>query len=96
RTASANSAPPSRTRSAAPHHQQPESAKPYELFLRIGSESARRDYSKRLCAIVFALASCPVDEIENVLEIWQLLEMESGWSRRMHLFQKRIRGEALQ
>ncbi|KAG0064125.1 hypothetical protein BGZ92_005840, partial [Podila epicladia] len=54
-----------------------EPAKPWELFLRVGSESAGRDYSKRLCAIGFALASCPADKIESVLEIWRSLEMES-------------------
>ncbi|KAF9322600.1 hypothetical protein BG006_002254 [Podila minutissima] len=56
---------------------QPEPVKPWELFLRVGSESAGRDYSKRLCAIGFALASCPADKIESVLEIWRSLEMES-------------------
>lgn len=56
---------------------QPEPAKPWELFLRVGTESAGRDYSKRLSAIGFALASCPGDKIESVLELWRSLEMES-------------------
>ncbi|KAF9381291.1 hypothetical protein CPC16_009914 [Podila verticillata] len=38
---------------------------------------AGRDYSKRLSAIGFALASCPADKIESVLELWRSLEMES-------------------
>ncbi|KAF9430022.1 hypothetical protein BGZ94_008619 [Podila epigama] len=63
--------------------QSPESAKPWGLFLRVGSESVGRDYAKRLLVIGFALASCPAEKIQSVLEIWQSLETESIHSPRL-------------
>ncbi|KAG0334038.1 hypothetical protein BG004_000576 [Podila humilis] len=55
----------------------PEPTKPWELFLRVGSESVGKDYAKRLSVIGCAMASCPADKIETVLEIWRSIEMES-------------------
>ncbi|KAK5823477.1 secretory pathway protein Sec39-domain-containing protein [Linnemannia elongata] len=51
--------------------------KPWEIFMQVGSESAGRDYSKRLAVLGYAMACCPADKVESVLEIWRSLEMES-------------------
>ncbi|KAF9921302.1 hypothetical protein FBU30_008700 [Linnemannia zychae] len=51
--------------------------KPWELFVQVGSESSGREYSKRLAVIGYALACCPADKVESVLEIWRSLEAES-------------------
>ncbi|KAF9157485.1 hypothetical protein BGX20_003920, partial [Mortierella sp. AD010] len=55
----------------------PEVKNPWEVFVQVGSESAGREYSKRLAVVGYALACCPPDKIESVLELWRSLEMES-------------------
>ncbi|KAG0214329.1 hypothetical protein BGX33_002254 [Mortierella sp. NVP41] len=85
---SVSSRPNSRTgasfgSSAVPHDSPSlgegdiEAKKPWEIFVQVGSESAGREYSKRLAVIGYALACCPADKVESVLEIWRSLEMES-------------------
>ncbi|KAF9584559.1 hypothetical protein BGW38_006034 [Lunasporangiospora selenospora] len=51
--------------------------KPWEIFVRVGSESDGQKYSSRLAVTGYALSCCPPDKIESVLEIWRSLEMES-------------------
>ncbi|KAF9143402.1 hypothetical protein BGX30_000556 [Mortierella sp. GBA39] len=51
--------------------------KPWEIFVQVGNESAGRDYSKRLAVLGYAMACCPANKVESVLEIWRSLEMES-------------------
>ncbi|KAF9997619.1 hypothetical protein BGZ80_003736 [Entomortierella chlamydospora] len=55
----------------------PDAKDPWEIFVQVGSESAGREYSKRMAVVGYALACCPPDKIESVLELWRLLEMES-------------------
>ncbi|KAG9321734.1 hypothetical protein KVV02_005080 [Mortierella alpina] len=55
----------------------PDVKKPWEIFVQVATESEGREYSKRLATVGYALASCPADKIENVLELWRSLEMES-------------------
>ena len=69
--------------SAVPHgsptlgESDVDAKKPWEIFVQVGSESAGRDYSKRLAVLGYAMACCPADKVESVLEIWRSLEMES-------------------
>ncbi|KAG0291784.1 hypothetical protein BGZ96_004831 [Linnemannia gamsii] len=51
--------------------------KPWEIFVQVGRESAGREYTKRLAVLGYAMACCPADKVESVLEIWRSLEMES-------------------
>ncbi|KAF9201793.1 hypothetical protein BGZ49_008001 [Haplosporangium sp. Z 27] len=55
----------------------PEAKDPWEIFVQAGSESAGREYSKRMAVVGFALACCPPEKTESVLELWRSLEMES-------------------
>ncbi|KAF9285514.1 hypothetical protein BGZ68_003793 [Mortierella alpina] len=55
----------------------PDAKKPWEIFVQVATESEGREYSKRLATVGYALASCPADKIESVLELWRSLEMES-------------------
>jgi hypothetical protein len=54
-----------------------DSKKSWEIFVQVGRESAGREYSKRLAVLGYAMACCPADKVESVLEIWRSLEMES-------------------
>ncbi|CAO3563904.1 unnamed protein product [Mortierella alpina] len=55
----------------------PDAKKPWEIFVQVATESEGREYSKRLATVGYALASCPADRMESVLELWRSLEMES-------------------
>jgi len=55
----------------------PEARKPWEIFVQVGNESAGRDYNRRLTVVGYALACCPPEKLESVLELWRSLEMES-------------------
>ncbi|KAI1317576.1 hypothetical protein EDD11_008146 [Mortierella claussenii] len=55
----------------------PEAKAPWEIFVQVGTESAGREYSKRLAVVGYAMACCPPEKIESVLELWRSLEMES-------------------
>ncbi|KAF9575923.1 hypothetical protein EC968_000884 [Mortierella alpina] len=55
----------------------PDAKKPWEIFVQVATESEGREYSKRLATVGYALASCPADKMESVLELWRSLEMES-------------------
>lgn len=55
----------------------PEAKHPWEIFVRVGTESEGREYFKRMTVAGYALACCPAEKIESVLELWRSLEMES-------------------
>ncbi|KAF9109014.1 hypothetical protein BGX27_008135 [Mortierella sp. AM989] len=55
----------------------PHAKNPWEIFVQVGSESAGREYSKRMAVVGYALSCCPPDKVESVLELWRTLEMES-------------------
>ncbi|KAF9438264.1 hypothetical protein BGZ76_008905 [Entomortierella beljakovae] len=55
----------------------PSAKNPWEIFVQVGTESAGREYSKRMAVVGYALACCPFDKTESVLELWRSLEMES-------------------
>ncbi|KAF8932294.1 hypothetical protein BGZ58_007130 [Dissophora ornata] len=55
----------------------PDAKTPWEIFEQVGSESEGREYSKRMAVVGYALACCPADKMESVLELWRSLEMES-------------------
>ncbi|KAG0198298.1 hypothetical protein BGX28_008263, partial [Mortierella sp. GBA30] len=55
----------------------PDTKRPWEIFVQVGSESEGREYSKRLATVGYALACCPAEKIESVLELWRSIEMES-------------------
>ncbi|KAG0003286.1 hypothetical protein BGZ65_001856, partial [Modicella reniformis] len=60
-----------------PNLGDPEAKRPWEIFVRVGSESEGREYYKRMTAAGYALSCCPAEKIESVLELWRSLEMES-------------------
>ncbi|KAI7818637.1 secretory pathway protein Sec39-domain-containing protein [Gamsiella multidivaricata] len=55
----------------------PDARNPWEIFVQVATESVGREYSKRMAVAGYALACCPADKIESVLELWRSLEMES-------------------
>ncbi|KAG0051008.1 hypothetical protein BGZ83_004225 [Gryganskiella cystojenkinii] len=55
----------------------PDAKKPWEIFVQVGTESEGRDYNRRMAVVGYALACCPPEKLESVLELWRTLEMES-------------------
>ncbi|KAI8353047.1 secretory pathway protein Sec39-domain-containing protein [Mortierella sp. GBAus27b] len=55
----------------------PDTKRPWEIFVQVGSDSEGREYYKRLTVVGYALACCPAEKLESVMELWRSLEMES-------------------
>ncbi|KAG0238094.1 hypothetical protein BGW41_008240 [Actinomortierella wolfii] len=57
-----------------PHLQDmPNERRPWETFLQIAQDSVGVDLDKRMVLVGYALASCPTDKIESVLEVQRSL-----------------------
>ncbi|ORZ21883.1 secretory pathway protein Sec39-domain-containing protein [Lobosporangium transversale] len=55
----------------------PDAKAPWETFVQVANESVGREYYKRLAVLGYAMACCPPEKIESILELWRSLEMES-------------------
>ncbi|KAG0299220.1 hypothetical protein BGZ98_010243 [Dissophora globulifera] len=55
----------------------PDAKAPWDIFVQVATVSAGREYSKRMAVAGYALACCPPEKLEVVLELWRSLEMES-------------------